>query len=124
MKAVILAGGFGTRIAEESHLKPKPMIEIGNMPMIWHIMKIYSSFDINEFIICCGYKGHIIKEYFYNFLINTSDMTLDLMSKEVNFHNQKLEPWKITFVDTGENTMTGGRIKKFINILKMMTIFI
>ena len=119
MKVVILAGGFGTRISEESHLKPKPMIEIGEKPILWHIMKMYSSFGFDEFVICCGYKQHIIKEWFANYYLHNSDITFDL-SNDGNMivHNKYAEPWKVTLVDTGLNTMTGGRIKqieKFIN---------
>ncbi len=110
MKAVILAGGLGTRISEETHLKPKPMVEIGGHPIIWHIMKIYSSYGIDEFIICCGYKGYIIKEYFANYFLHTSDVTLDLKKNETIIHHQKTEPWKVTLVDTGQETMTGGRL--------------
>ena len=102
MKAVILAGGLGTRISEETYLKPKPMIEIGNRPIIWHIMKIYSFYGINEFIVCCGYKGFLIREYFYNYLMYTSDMTIDLKSNTVNYESKPSNNWKITFVDTGQ----------------------
>ena len=112
MKAVILAGGLGTRISEETHLKPKPMIEIGGMPIIWHILKTYSHHGINEFVICCGYKGYIIKEYFANYFLHTSDVTFHMDSNRMEVHLQKTEPWKITLVDTGESTMTGGRLKK------------
>jgi glucose-1-phosphate cytidylyltransferase len=112
MKAVILAGGLGTRISEETHLKPKPMIEVGGMPLLWHIMKTYSYHGINEFIICCGYKGEIIKEYFSNYSLHTSDVTIDLSKNSVEVHQRKSEPWKVTLVDTGENTATGGRLKK------------
>ncbi len=112
MKAVILAGGFGTRISEESGVRPKPMVEIGNKPIIWHIMKIYSSHGINEFIICCGYKGHMIKEYFSNYFLHMSDVTFDLGSNQMEVHRNPSENWKVTLVDTGEETMTGGRIKK------------
>ena len=113
MKAVILAGGFGTRLSEESHLKPKPMIEIGEMPILWHIMKGYSAHGVNEFIICAGYKQHIIKEWFANYFIHTSDITFDFTNgNEMIVHNKKVEPWKVTVVDTGLNTMTGGRIKR------------
>lgn len=113
MKAVILAGGFGTRISEESHLKPKPMIEIGGKPILWHIMKWYSRFGINEFIICAGYKQDMIKEWFANYFIHTSDITFDFTNgNEVVVHSQHAEPWKVTVVDTGLNTMTGGRIKR------------
>lgn len=113
MKAVILAGGYGTRISEESHLRPKPMIEIGGMPILWHIMKWYSKFGINEFIICAGYKQDIIKEWFANYFIHTSDITFDFTSgNEVIVHTKHAEPWKVTVVDTGLDTMTGGRIKR------------
>ena len=117
MKVVILAGGFGTRISEETHLKPKPMIEIGGMPLLWHIMKLYSSFDINEFIICCGYKGYMIKEYFSNYSLHMSDITIDLQKNNVEVHQKFTEPWKITLVDTGLNTQTGGRLKRVKNYL-------
>lgn len=113
MKAVILAGGFGTRLSEESHLKPKPMIEIGEKPILWHIMKGYSTYGVNEFIICAGYKQHIIKEWFANYFLHTSDVTFDFTNgNEMVVHNKKAEPWKVTVVDTGLNTMTGGRIKR------------
>ena len=111
MKAVILAGGLGTRISEESALKPKPMIEIGGMPIIWHIMKIYSHYGINEFIICLGYKGYLIKEYFSNYFLHTSDLTIDMNDNSIIVHNKQAEPWKVTLVDTGLETMTGGRLK-------------
>lgn len=110
MKVVILAGGLGTRISEETHLKPKPMVEIGGKPLLWHIMKIYGAFGLTEFIICCGYKGYLIKEYFVNYFLHTSDVTVDLGKNNVTLHNQAAEPWKVTLVDTGEQTMTGGRI--------------
>ncbi len=113
MKAVILAGGFGTRISEESHLKPKPMIEIGGKPILWHIMKWYSRFGVNEFIICAGYKQDMIKEWFANYFIHTSDITFDFTNgNEVIVHSQHAEPWKVTVVDTGLHTLTGGRIKR------------
>ncbi len=112
MKAVILAGGLGTRISEESTLKPKPMIEIGNMPILWHIMKYYSTFEINEFVICLGYKGNVIKEFFSNYYQHNSVITIDLKKNEVKIEFSKTEPWIIHLVDTGENTMTGGRVKK------------
>ena len=118
IKAVILAGGLGTRISEETYLKPKPMIEIGNRPIIWHIMKIYSSYGINEFIVCCGYKGSLIREYFYNYLMYTSDMTIDLKLNKVNYVSKHRNDWKITFVDTGQATMTGGRIKRIFKYVK------
>ena len=113
MKVVLLAGGFGTRISEESHLRPKPMIEIGGKPILWHIMKYYSSFGFNEFIICCGYKQHVIKERFANYYLHNSDITLDFTKgNEMTVHNNVAEPWKVTMIDTGLNTMTGGRIKR------------
>lgn len=112
MKAVILAGGFGTRISEETSLKPKPMIEIGGMPILWHIMKIYSHYGINDFVICCGYKGYVIKEYFSNYFLHNSDVTFNLATNDMQIHNQKAEPWNVTLVDTGDETMTGGRLKR------------
>ena len=112
MKAVILAGGFGTRISEETITKPKPMIEIGGKPILWHVMKMYSHYGINDFIICCGYKGYMIKEYFSNYFLHTSDVTFDFKSNDCKFHTTNAEPWKVTLVDTGNNTMTGGRISK------------
>jgi len=112
VKAIILAGGFGTRISEESHLKPKPMIEIGGKPILWHIMKFYGVYGINEFVICCGYKGYVIKEYFANYFLHMSDVTFDMTNNEMEIHHRKAEPWKVTLVDTGENTQTGGRIKR------------
>jgi len=112
MKAVILAGGFGTRISEESAIRPKPMVNIGTKPILWHIMKIYSFHGINEFIICCGYKGYIIKEYFSNYFQLNSDFTIDLVENQIIIHKRNLEPWKVTLVDTGADTMTGGRLKR------------
>ena len=112
MKVVILAGGFGTRISEESHLKPKPMIEIGGRPILWHIMKIYSHYGFHEFIICLGYKGYIIKEYFSNYFLHMSDVTFDMKNNSMEVHQRFVEPWKVTLVNTGEGTMTGGRVKK------------
>lgn len=112
MKVVILAGGFGTRITEESHLKPKPMIGIGDRPILWHIMKEYSKYGFNEFIICLGYKSYVIKEYFSDYFLHTSDVTFDLAKNEMSVHDNFSEPWKVTLVDTGLNTMTGGRIKR------------
>jgi len=112
MKAIILAGGFGTRISEESHLKPKPMIEIGGKPILWHIMKLYSVHGITEFIICCGYKGYVIKEYFANYFLHMSDVTIDMSNNQMEVHQKKAEPWKVTLIDTGENTQTGGRLKR------------
>ena len=118
MKTVILAGGFGTRISEESHLKPKPMIQIGEKPILWHILKIYSSYEIYDFVICCGYKGYIIKEYFNNYFLHMSDVTFEMSKNEMIVHQKKAEPWKITLVDTGEYTMTGGRLLKIKDFLK------
>jgi glucose-1-phosphate cytidylyltransferase len=119
MKVVILAGGFGTRISEESASKPKPMIEIGGKPILWHIMKIYSSYGFNEFVICLGYKGYVIKEYFAHYLLHQSDVTFDFTSNSQQIiHNQHAEPWKVTLVDTGENTMTGGRVRKIKKYIK------
>lgn len=112
MKAVILAGGYGTRISEESATKPKPMIEIGGKPMLWHIMKIYSTAGINDFVICCGYKGYVIKEYFANYFLHTADFTFDIKNNNIEIHHTQAEPWRVTLVDTGEATMTGGRIKR------------
>jgi glucose-1-phosphate cytidylyltransferase len=112
MKAVILAGGYGTRISEETHLKPKPMIEIGGKPILWHIMKIYSHHGINDFIICCGYKGYIIKEYFSNYFLHMSDVTFNLKENKIKVHCKRAEPWSITLIDTGQDSMTGGRLKK------------
>jgi glucose-1-phosphate cytidylyltransferase len=112
MKAVILAGGLGTRISEESHLKPKPMIEIGGKPIIWHILKIYAAHGINDFIICLGYRGYVIKEYFANYFLHTSDVTFDLSTNQIEVHERHSEPWRVTLVDTGESTQTGGRLKR------------
>lgn len=112
MKVVILAGGFGTRISEESHLRPKPMVEIGGKPILWHIMKIYSHYGFNEFIILCGYKGYMIKEYFANYFLHMADMTIDMTTNTITHHSNNAEPWKITLLDTGLETMTGGRIKQ------------
>jgi glucose-1-phosphate cytidylyltransferase len=117
MKAVILAGGLGTRISEETHLKPKPMIEIGGRPILWHIMKIYSAHGVNEFIICCGYKGYIIKEYFANYFLHMSDVTFDMEHNAMEVHQKNAEPWRVTLVDTGDNTMTGGRLKRVASYL-------
>ena len=117
MKAVILAGGLGTRISEETGARPKPMIEIGGKPIIWHIMKIYSSFGINDFIICCGYKGYIIKEYFANYFLHSSDVTLDIAKNNMEILQNRVEPWRVTLVDTGETTQTGGRLKQVAKYL-------
>lgn len=112
MKAVILAGGYGTRISEESAVRPKPMVEIGGRPILWHIMKVYASHGINDFVVCCGYKGEVIKQYFANYCLYTSDMTFDLGKDQVEVHRRGAEPWRVTLVDTGQDTMTGGRIKR------------
>ncbi len=112
MKAVILAGGFGTRISEETHLKPKPMIELGGKPILWHILKIFSHYGVNDFVICCGYKANSIKEYFANYFLYTSDVTFDIRNNFMEVHQKKAEPWRVTLVDTGINTMTGGRLKR------------
>lgn len=117
MKAIILAGGLGTRISEESENKPKPMIEIGGKPILWHIMKIYSSYGINDFIICCGYKGYLIKEYFANYFLHTSDITINLNDNSIEVHHKKSEPWKVTLVDTGDLSQTGGRLKRIKNYI-------
>ncbi len=118
MKAVILSGGLGTRISEETHLKPKPMIEIGGKPILWHIMKIYSAHGVNDFVICCGYKGYLIKEYFANYFLHMSDVTFDMTKNKMEVHHRSAEPWRVTLVDTGENTMTGGRLKRVSEYLK------
>ena len=112
MKAVILAGGLGTRISEETHLKPKPMIEVGGKPILWHIMKVYSAYGINDFIICCGYKGYVIKEYFANYFLHMSDVTFDMLSNKMEVHQNNSEKWRVTLVDTGDSTMTGGRLRR------------
>ena len=114
---MILAGGLGTRISEETHLKPKPMVEIGGRPVIWHILKIFSAYGINEFVICCGYKGYVIKEYFANYFLHMSDVTLRMSTNSMEVHHKKAEPWEITLVDTGETTMTGGRLRRVRNFL-------
>ena len=118
MKAVILAGGLGTRISEDTTSRPKPMIEIGGKPMLWHIMKIYSHYGINDFIICCGYKGYLIKEYFANYFLHMSDVTFDMKNNQMEVHQQYAEPWKVTLVDTGDETMTGGRLKRIAEYVK------
>jgi glucose-1-phosphate cytidylyltransferase len=117
MKAVILAGGLGTRISEETHLKPKPMIEIGGKPILWHIMKMYSHHGIHDFIICCGFKGYVIKEYFANYFMHMSDVTFDMTDNEMQVHQRNAEPWRVTLVDTGETTLTGGRLKRVSSYL-------
>lgn len=118
MKAVILAGGLGTRISEETHLKPKPMIEIGGKPILWHILKIYSHHGVNDFVICCGYKGYIIKEYFANYFLHMSDVTFDMAHNRMEVHEQKAESWRVTLVDTGEDTLTGGRLRRVADYVK------
>lgn len=118
MKLVILAGGLGTRLSEETTQIPKPMVEIGGFPIIWHIMKIYSHFGIDEFIVCCGYKGHVIKDYFKDYFTRASDITVDLKNNELHVHDVRAEPWKVTLVDTGENTMTGGRVARVMDYVK------
>jgi len=117
MKAVILAGGLGTRISEETQLKPKPMIEIGGKPILWHILKIYSSFGVNEFVVCLGYKGYLIKEYFANYFLHMSDVTFDMAGNTMEIHQNNAEPWRVTLVDSGEKTMTGGRLKRVAHYL-------
>jgi glucose-1-phosphate cytidylyltransferase len=118
MKCVILAGGLGTRISEESHTRPKPMIEIGGKPILWHIMKLYSAHGFTDFVICCGYKGYVIKEYFANYFLHMSDVTFDMASNSMEVHQQHAEPWKVTLVDTGESTLTGGRLKRVAGYVK------
>jgi glucose-1-phosphate cytidylyltransferase len=118
MKAVILAGGLGTRISEETHLKPKPMIEIGGRPILWHILKLYSAHGVNDFVICCGYKGYLIKEYFANYFLHMSDVTFDMRTNEMQVHQKKAEPWRVTLVDTGEDTLTGGRLRRIADYVK------
>mgnify|MGYP000051720058 CR=1 FL=1 len=123
MKAVILAGGLGTRITEETTSRPKPMIEIGGMPILWHIMKTYSHFGINDFVICCGYKGYVIKEYFANYFLHMSDVTFDMRNNAMEVHQRNAEPWRVTLIDTGEDTMTGGRLKRVSSYVKDETAF-
>jgi glucose-1-phosphate cytidylyltransferase len=118
MKAVILAGGLGTRISEETESKPKPMIEIGGMPILWHILKLYSAHEVNDFVICCGYKGYVIKEYFANYFLHMSDVTFDMAHNKMEVHHRYAEPWKITLIDTGPETMTGGRLKRVAKYVK------
>ena len=118
MKAVILAGGLGTRISEETHLRPKPMIEIGGKPILWHILKMYSAHGVNDFVICCGYKGYIIKEYFANYFLHMSDVTFDMAHNRMEVHHKHAEPWKVTLVDTGDDSMTGGRLKRVADYLR------
>jgi glucose-1-phosphate cytidylyltransferase len=118
MKAVILAGGLGTRISEETYLKPKPMIEVGGKPILWHIMKIYSAHGIHDFVICCGYKGYVIKEYFANYFLHMSDVTFDMANNRMDVHQQNAEPWRVTLIDTGDETMTGGRLKRVTDYIK------
>lgn len=123
MKAVILAGGLGTRFAEETSLRPKPMIEIGGRPILWHILKIYASHGITDFVICCGYKGYVIKEYFANYFLHMSDITFDMKANEMIVHHKRAEPWKVTLVDTGDESMTGGRLKRVADYVKDEDLF-
>lgn len=123
MKAVILAGGLGTRISEETNLKPKPMIEIGGKPVLWHIMKLYAAHGVTDFVICCGHKGYVIKEYFANYFLHMSDVTFDMAHNKMEVHHQYAEPWRVTLVDTGEKTMTGGRIKRIASYVKDEQLF-
>ena len=118
MKAVILAGGLGTRISEETHLRPKPMIEIGGRPILWHILKMYSAHRVNEFVICCGYRGYVIKEYFANYFLHMSDVTFDMSANRMEVHTKHAEPWRVTLVDTGDNTMTGGRLLRVADYIR------
>ena len=118
MKAVILAGGLGTRISEETQIKPKPMIEIGGRPILWHIMKVYSSHGVNDFVICCGYRGYVIKEYFANYFLHMSDVTFDMVQNTMEVHQRNAEPWRVTLVDTGESTQTGGRLKRVVDYVR------
>lgn len=118
MKAVILAGGLGTRISEETHLRPKPMIEIGGKPILWHIMKMYSAHGIHDFVVCCGYKGYIIKEYFANYFLHMSDVTFEMQNNKMEVHHQNAEPWRVTLIDTGDETLTGGRLKRVESYVK------
>ena len=118
MKAVILAGGLGTRLSEETVTKPKPMVEIGGKPILWHIMKTYSHYGINDFIICCGYKGYVVKEYFANYFLHQSDVTFDMKANKMTIHKDRSEPWTVTLVDTGDNSMTGGRLKRIFTYVK------
>ena len=123
MKAVILAGGLGTRLSEETAMKPKPMVEIGGKPILWHIMKTYSEHGVNEFIICCGYKGYVIKEYFANYFLHQSDVTFNIDENDMVVHHKRAEPWKVTLVDTGDDSMTGGRLKRVLPYLKNEKVF-
>lgn len=123
MKAVILAGGLGTRLSEETGSRPKPMVHVGGCPILWHIMKTYSHYDVNEFVVCCGYKGYVIKEYFANYFTHMSDVTFDLKTNGVEIHHERSEPWKVTLVDTGSSTMTGGRLKRVTEHLDDETFF-
>lgn len=118
MKAIILAGGLGTRLSEETHLKPKPMIEIGGKPILWHIMKIYAHYGVNDFVICCGFKGYVIKEYFANYFLHMSDVTFDIRDNSMKVLQQSAEPWRVTLIDTGEATMTGGRLRRVAPYVK------
>src|SRR6202521_3265850 len=123
MKAGILAGGLGARISEETHLRPKPMVEIGGMPVLWHVMKTYSAHGIGDFVICCGYKGYVIKEYFANYFLHMSDVTFDMERNHMEVHQQKAEPWRVTLIDTGDDTMTGGRLRRVRDYVKDEKVF-
>lgn len=123
MKAVILAGGLGTRLSEETDLKPKPMVEIGGKPILWHIMKIYSAHGVNDFVICCGYKGYVVKEYFANYFLHMSDVTFDMQSNNMEVHQRNAEPWRVTLIDTGDTTQTGGRLKRVASYVKDEELF-
>jgi len=123
MKAILLAGGLGTRISEETHLKPKPMIEIGGRPILWHILKIYSAHGVKDFVICCGYKGYFIKEYFANYFLHMSDVTFDMAANQMHVHRRNAEPWRVTLIDTGEDTLTGGRLRRVAEHVRDETAF-
>src|SRR3954468_24435463 len=123
MKAVLLAGGRGTRLSEEALLRPKPMVEIGGKPILWHIMKIYSHYGVNDFIICLGYRGYMIKEYFYNYYLHSADVSIDMNKNAVEYHNSRSEPWRVTLVDTGDETMTGGRVKRIAEYVRAESMF-
>ena len=124
MKAVILAGGLGTRLSEETVLKPKPMVEVGGRPILWHIMKLYSHYGVNDFIICCGYKGYLIKEYFANYFLHMSDVTFNMRENQMHVHHKRAEPWSVTLVDTGDSSMTGGRLKRVAEYINDEDIFL
>ena len=123
MKAVILAGGLGTRLSEETSIRPKPMVEIGGKPILWHILKMYSHHEVNDFVICCGYKGYVIKEYFANYFLHMSDVTFDMHNNKMEVHHKRAEPWKVTLVDTGDESMTGGRLRRVADYVRNEEIF-